>query len=177
VFWALTPCSPLKISWLLGAACRRALIAFCFTLLYCSDYSSTLKIETTCISETLVDFQRTTRHCILQDGTLHNYRCENLKSRKKSVLTTDHCRGNLILFNAAFENLRNYHPTIESEKWITKRRISQITKRQGAHKADRRRNYFCYIIYVITLFNGRLYNISRTYYLRPLTSSKVTFTD
>jgi hypothetical protein len=31
-------------------------------------------------SETLADFQRTTRRYIPEDSTLHNHRCENLKS-------------------------------------------------------------------------------------------------
>jgi hypothetical protein len=42
--------------------------------------SSTLKMEAICSSETSVDTQRTTRHYIPQDGTLHNHRCENIKS-------------------------------------------------------------------------------------------------
>jgi hypothetical protein len=33
-------------------------------------------------SETSVDTQRTTRHHIPEDDTLHNHRCENLKSYK-----------------------------------------------------------------------------------------------
>jgi hypothetical protein len=41
---------------------------------------STLKMEEICSSETLVDTQRTTLRCIPGDGTLHNHRCENLKS-------------------------------------------------------------------------------------------------
>jgi hypothetical protein len=41
----------------------------CFTLVTFLAYSSTLKVEVTCSSETSVDFQRTTRH-----------RCENPKS-------------------------------------------------------------------------------------------------
>jgi hypothetical protein len=32
--------------------------------------------------ETSVDFQRTTRRYIPEDRTLHNHRCENLKSYK-----------------------------------------------------------------------------------------------
>jgi hypothetical protein len=31
-------------------------------------------------SETSVDSQRTTRRYITEDGTIHNHRCENLKS-------------------------------------------------------------------------------------------------
>jgi hypothetical protein len=44
-------------------------------------FFSTLKIEAICSSETSVDTQRTTRRYILEDGTLHNHHCENLKSR------------------------------------------------------------------------------------------------
>jgi hypothetical protein len=43
---------------------------------------STLKMEAICSSETSVDTQRTTRRYIPEDGTLHNHRCENLKSYK-----------------------------------------------------------------------------------------------
>jgi hypothetical protein len=37
-------------------------------------------MEATCSSETLVDFQRTSRRYIPEDSTLHDHRCENLKS-------------------------------------------------------------------------------------------------
>jgi hypothetical protein len=43
-------------------------------------YSSTLKMEAICSSETSVDTQRTTRRYISEDSTLHDHRCENLKS-------------------------------------------------------------------------------------------------
>jgi hypothetical protein len=42
-------------------------------------YSSTLKMEATCSSETFVDFQWTTRCYSLDDGT-HSHWCENLRS-------------------------------------------------------------------------------------------------
>jgi hypothetical protein len=45
-----------------------------FTLVSCLAYSWTLKTEATCSSETLVDFQRTTRRCIPEDRTLQNVR-------------------------------------------------------------------------------------------------------
>jgi hypothetical protein len=51
-----------------------------FTLVYCSAYSSTLKMEAICSSETSVHIQRTTRRYIPEDSTLHNHRCEHLKS-------------------------------------------------------------------------------------------------
>jgi hypothetical protein len=42
--------------------------------------SSTLKMEAICSSETSVETQHTTRRHIPEDDTLHNHRCENLKS-------------------------------------------------------------------------------------------------
>jgi hypothetical protein len=46
----------------------------------CLAYSSNLKLESICFSETSVDFQRTTRHYIPEDRLLHNYRCANLEA-------------------------------------------------------------------------------------------------
>jgi hypothetical protein len=43
-------------------------------------YFVTLKMEETCSSETLVDYQRTARYYIQEDRTLHVYRCENLRA-------------------------------------------------------------------------------------------------
>jgi hypothetical protein len=49
-----------------------ALVGFaaCFMLVSCLAYSMTLKMEATCSSETLVDFQMTMWHCISEDRTL-----------------------------------------------------------------------------------------------------------
>jgi hypothetical protein len=44
------------------------------------NFFSTLKTEVICSSDTSVDTQRTTLRYIPEDDTLHNYRCENLKS-------------------------------------------------------------------------------------------------
>jgi hypothetical protein len=41
-------------------------------------------MDATCSSETSVEFQRTTRLYITEDVTVHNYRCENLKSYNSS---------------------------------------------------------------------------------------------
>jgi hypothetical protein len=49
-------------------------------LISCLIYSSTLKTEATCSYENSVDFQRTTRRYIQEDGTFRNHRCQNLKS-------------------------------------------------------------------------------------------------
>jgi hypothetical protein len=47
--------------------------------------SSTLKMEAICSSETSVATQQNTRRHIPEDDTLHNHRCENLKSYKTFV--------------------------------------------------------------------------------------------
>jgi hypothetical protein len=43
-------------------------------------------MEAICSSETSVETQRTTRRHIPEDDTLHNHRCENLKSYKLFLL-------------------------------------------------------------------------------------------
>jgi hypothetical protein len=55
IIWDITPCSPLK--------------APAFTLVSCLAYSSTLKMEAICFSETSVDFQRNTQRYIPEDST------------------------------------------------------------------------------------------------------------
>jgi hypothetical protein len=44
------------------------------------EYSSTLKIEAICSSETLVEFEWTARRYIPEYSTVHIHYCENLKS-------------------------------------------------------------------------------------------------
>jgi hypothetical protein len=61
-----------------------------FTLVSCSAYSSTLNIEAICSSETSADFQRTARHYIPEDSTLHNHCCENPKSYKVEELSWEY---------------------------------------------------------------------------------------
>jgi hypothetical protein len=53
-----------------------------FTLVYCSAYSSTLKMEAIFSSETSVDFQRTIQRYIPEYSTLLNHSSENLKYYK-----------------------------------------------------------------------------------------------
>jgi hypothetical protein len=48
--------------------------------------SSTLKTEAACCSETSVEFQWSTRRYIPEHITLHNHRCESLKSYLKYFL-------------------------------------------------------------------------------------------
>jgi hypothetical protein len=71
IFWYITPFSLLNAN---------RLLATCFMLISCLAYSSALRIEATGSSETSADFQQSTRRYILEDRTLHNHRCENLKS-------------------------------------------------------------------------------------------------
>jgi hypothetical protein len=51
-----------------------------YTMASCLAYSSTLKILATFSSETSVKFQLTTWRYIPEYSTLHDHRCENLKS-------------------------------------------------------------------------------------------------
>jgi hypothetical protein len=62
-----------------GRRISQTLLAICFVLVSCLAYSSALKNEATCSSETSDDFQRTTYGFIPEDVTLRNRRCENLK--------------------------------------------------------------------------------------------------
>jgi hypothetical protein len=86
IFWDITPCNPLKHNQCFGGMCRlhfkdqrirqarnKPGISAChiaFTLVSYLAYSSALKMEATYSSETLVEFQRTTRRYIPEDITL-----------------------------------------------------------------------------------------------------------
>jgi hypothetical protein len=69
------PCSPLGVNLRFGGTYRLHLQGILAELIF-----STLKMEAICSSETSVDIQWTTRRYIPEDCTLHNNRCENLKS-------------------------------------------------------------------------------------------------
>jgi hypothetical protein len=64
IFWDITPCSPFKVNRRFGGTCR---LAPASRLVSSSAYSSTLKTEATCSSETSVDFQRTIQRYIPED--------------------------------------------------------------------------------------------------------------
>jgi hypothetical protein len=66
---------------------------------FAEPISSTLKMEAICSSETSVETQRTTRRHIPEDYTLHNHRCENLKSYI-------YCLFCFLFFNYAFSTDR-----------------------------------------------------------------------
>jgi hypothetical protein len=63
ILWDITPCSLLKVNRLPPV----------FTLVSSLAYSSILKTKATCSSETLVDFQLTTRRYIPEDTTLQAF--------------------------------------------------------------------------------------------------------
>jgi hypothetical protein len=83
------PCSLLKVNRCFGGtiasifrvkeAKQEQNLPPAFTLVSCSAYSSTPKMEAICSSET-VDFQWITQRYIPEDSTLHNHCCEDLKS-------------------------------------------------------------------------------------------------
>jgi hypothetical protein len=75
VLWDIMPCSPFKVNRRFGGTCRHhqlrrisLVLAPAFALVSC--LASTLKMKKTCSSETSVDFQRTTRCYIPEDGKL-----------------------------------------------------------------------------------------------------------
>jgi hypothetical protein len=100
IFWDIIMCTLPKVSWHVERTCclhrqgwrirearnrheggsSQTLLPVCFMLVSCLAYSSTLKMEVTHCSETMVDFHWTTQHNTLEDRTLHNHHCENLKS-------------------------------------------------------------------------------------------------
>jgi hypothetical protein len=100
VLWDLLLCSSLKVNQHLWGTCHlhlqcgkisqgrnqheqvasRPFLATCFMLFSCLSYSSTMKEEEICFSQMLADFQRSTQCYVLEDRTLHNCCCENVKS-------------------------------------------------------------------------------------------------
>jgi hypothetical protein len=72
----VVPYIPFKVNWHFGGTCR-AFLATYFHVNFGLAYYSTIQIEGISSSETSVDFQLTTRGCILADSTLQNLRCEN----------------------------------------------------------------------------------------------------
>jgi hypothetical protein len=82
IFWEITPCSPYSTD------VSEERDSASFILVSYLVYSSTLKMESACPSETSVEFQRTTRRYIPEDRTLHNHRCENHKSNTCLLLAS-----------------------------------------------------------------------------------------
>jgi hypothetical protein len=98
ILWDIMSCSPLNVNWLFrrtyrlhlqGRRISRAWLAICFHV-SCSAYSSTLKIESICSSESTVDIQRTTQHYIPEDRTLHSHHCgKNFRFSRQHVFALE----------------------------------------------------------------------------------------
>jgi hypothetical protein len=89
IFWDVTPRSPCKANRRFGRTHRLHLQGRDASVKAGRKprlVTSNLKREAMCCSETSVHFQRTTRHCIQEDSTLHKDRCENLKSYIGSLI-------------------------------------------------------------------------------------------
>jgi hypothetical protein len=67
-FWDITSRSPVKVNRIFEGIL--ALVSISFTQVSCLAYSSILKMEATCYSETSSDFQRTAGHYITEDRAL-----------------------------------------------------------------------------------------------------------
>jgi hypothetical protein len=73
-----------------------------------SSHWLTLKMEVVFFSETSTVFQQTTWHYIPEDSTLHNHRCENLKSYiHRIVYTVHHCNLSHTVTKGFFINQLN----------------------------------------------------------------------
>jgi hypothetical protein len=85
IFWHVTPFRLVELYWRIREKyclylqgrkiSQKVHYACCFLA-----YSLTLKMEAICSSEMSVAIQQTTRRFFPEDDTLHNHRCENLKS-------------------------------------------------------------------------------------------------
>jgi hypothetical protein len=116
IFWDITSCSPLKVNWRFGGTYRLHFQSrkisqaktrmkaggnqSCF-----SAYSLTLKMEAICYSETSVDSRQTARRFMPEDGTLHNHRCENLRSYIRNLCSSFKERDHILEWDQLFLNL------------------------------------------------------------------------
>jgi hypothetical protein len=84
IFWDIPPCSHLKVNRRFGGTCWLHLpgrrISQARNQREAGSMNSSLKMEAIYSSATSVQIQRTTRRYIPEDRTLHNHRCENLRS-------------------------------------------------------------------------------------------------
>jgi hypothetical protein len=67
-----------------------------------------------------VDFQRTTWHYIPEDGTLHNHRCENLKSYTAAKHVHPTLYTDMIILGSSFQQaLVRFHKQVSSGAFIS----------------------------------------------------------
>jgi hypothetical protein len=70
IFCDMKQCSPLKVSRGFEGICRLHITSYCFMLLSCLAYSSSLKFEVTCSSEISIEFQQNIWVHIPEERTL-----------------------------------------------------------------------------------------------------------
>jgi hypothetical protein len=100
IFWHITSCSSLKVNRHFGGtyylhlqgqrisqeiSTNETLFVTCFMLVSCLAYSSTLKMEVICSSETSVDFQRITWRYIPEESRNSAVRIVSLEGRVVGV--------------------------------------------------------------------------------------------
>jgi hypothetical protein len=66
----------------LSSGSKAELLDACFMVISCLYYSSNLKMEAACSSETLIGIQRPTQRCIPEDGTLMVHYCERTERQE-----------------------------------------------------------------------------------------------
>jgi hypothetical protein len=92
-----------------------------FTLVYCSAYFFTLKMEAVCPSDTSVNTQRTTRRYIPQDGTLQ------VPSIVSPLYWLDWTISRLSTWDHVTETRPSYCDAISTETGAILRMISELT--------------------------------------------------
>jgi hypothetical protein len=82
-FWNITPCSQVKANRRFSGTYHlhlQDLFVACVMLVSYVAYYLILKMKTKCLSETSINFHRTTLRYIPEDKAFHSHRCENLAS-------------------------------------------------------------------------------------------------
>jgi hypothetical protein len=110
IFWGIMSCSSFETNLSFGRTCSlhlqgrrisQAIRVTCFMLISCLAYWSILQTKATYSTERSVCFQWITWRHVPTNKTLHNHRCENLKSyncrwiRKYTTVTTTALRRSL----------------------------------------------------------------------------------
>jgi hypothetical protein len=130
ISWGVMQCSPLKVNWRFGGKCR---LPFAFTLVSCSAYSLTLKMEAKCSSATLLNFQWTTWRYIPENRALRNHQCENLKSNMKFRVLGNKKETNLDYLNELYFRKKSFSPNPSNMSYLTTPYISLSSCFGGEH--------------------------------------------
>lgn len=88
--WDIKPCIPLRVNRYFGGIYHSI---FRFEASIKEETSVKTGGKQICSSETSIHSQQTTRRCIPEDRSLHNYCCENLNSYKNNFIQKTRCSG------------------------------------------------------------------------------------